>query len=117
MLAVLLALGSALSSDQALAAQQGRADAEDKFRKQRQKLETKEGDTSDDKRSKKSEVAKMKLPKSPIVAHSADQLGKEQAPPKAHVDEGPEQHQLETTKPLFAPGHTLKGDMKCLPQF
>jgi hypothetical protein len=55
-----------------------------KFREERQKLETNAADTSDDTPSKKSEPAKMKLPKSPIVAKSADQLGKEHAPPKAH---------------------------------
>jgi WXXGXW repeat (2 copies) len=55
-----------------------------KFREERQKLETKTADKPDDKGSKKAEPAKMKLPKSPIVAQSADQLGKEHAPPKAH---------------------------------
>jgi hypothetical protein len=55
-----------------------------KFREERQKVEAKPVDTSDVKASKKSEPAKMKLPQSPIVAKSADQLGKEHAPPKAH---------------------------------
>jgi hypothetical protein len=55
-----------------------------KFREERQKLESKAAETTDDKPSKKSEPVKTKLPKSPIVAKSADQIGKEHAPPKAH---------------------------------
>jgi hypothetical protein len=55
-----------------------------KFREERQKLETKAADAPTEKPTKKSEPTKMKLPQSPIVAKSADQLGKDQAPPKAH---------------------------------
>jgi hypothetical protein len=54
-----------------------------KFREERQKLETKAADTVDDKASKKSEPTKTKFPKSPIVAKSSDQTGKD-SPPKVH---------------------------------
>jgi predicted PurR-regulated permease PerM/methylmalonyl-CoA mutase cobalamin-binding subunit len=43
-----------------------------------------------EKPSKKSEPVRMKLPMSPIVAKSADQLGNDHAPPKAHEADKPD---------------------------
>jgi hypothetical protein len=53
-----------------------------RFREERQKLETKEADRSAERPSKESEPARVKFPRSPILAKPADELGKDQAPPK-----------------------------------
>jgi len=55
-----------------------------KFREERKTLETKAPHPSAETRSKGSEPARVRLSKSPIVAKSAAQLGKGQAPPKRH---------------------------------
>jgi len=55
-----------------------------KSRDERRTLETTAVGTSNPRPGKQSEPSKAKLPKSPIVAKSSDQLGKEQAPPSPH---------------------------------
>lgn len=54
------------------------------FRAERQKLEARGADAPDDNTAKKSEAATAKLPKSPIVATTSDNLGKGHTPPKSH---------------------------------
>jgi hypothetical protein len=61
-----------------------------KFREERQKLETKAPANLADTTSKQLEPARVKLPKSPIVAKSPDQLEKAYVPPKAHVAPPPD---------------------------
>jgi hypothetical protein len=53
-----------------------------KFTGERQQLETRASPAATEKPARISEPAKVKLSRSPIVAKSADQLGKGQAPPK-----------------------------------
>jgi hypothetical protein len=53
-----------------------------KFRQQRQKLETTAVHRSEEKASRQSEPARVKFPKSPIVASRANKLAKDQVPPK-----------------------------------
>lgn len=55
-----------------------------KFRQERYKLETTAAGTSAQKPSKEFRPSKVRITRSPIVARSADQLGKDQAPPKRH---------------------------------
>jgi len=52
-----------------------------KFSVERQKLETRATNTSADKPSREAAPVKVRLPRSPIVARSVDQLAKDQAPP------------------------------------
>lgn len=54
------------------------------FGVERQKRESKTAKTSSEKPTTESEPARVKLPKSPILARSPDQLGKDHAPPKSH---------------------------------
>ena len=54
------------------------------FREARQKLEAKPAETSGEKPARESGPTKMKLPTSPILARSSDQLDKDHAPPKPH---------------------------------
>jgi hypothetical protein len=61
-----------------------------KFREERQKLETKAPANLVDTTSKKLEPARVKLPTSPIVAKSPDQLEKAYVPPKTHVAPPPD---------------------------
>jgi hypothetical protein len=55
-----------------------------KFREQRQQLETTPAGSPAKKTFREAGPAKVKLPRSLIVAKSADELGKDQAPPKRH---------------------------------
>jgi hypothetical protein len=55
-----------------------------KSRDERRTLETSTVVAPSTKPGRQSEPARVKLPKSPIVAKSVDQLGKDQAPPKPH---------------------------------
>ncbi|MCU0785354.1 MAG: hypothetical protein MUF81_15135 [Verrucomicrobia bacterium] len=61
-----------------------------KSREQRRTLEAKAVDTTTRKPGAAFEPAKVKLPKSPIVARSANQLGKNQAPPKVQQSPRPD---------------------------
>ena len=55
-----------------------------RFREQRQKLETNAAGAPAETRSKEFAPARVKLPGSPIVAKPAADLGKDHAPPKMH---------------------------------
>jgi len=73
-----------------------------RFREERQKLEINAAATSAEKPTKQFEPARVKLPGSPIVGRSADQLGKDQALPKIYnapkpdlkIEPKPRVHQL-----------------------
>ena len=54
------------------------------FRAARQKLEAHTAVTPGERPAAESTSAKLKLPQSPILAKSSDQLGKDHTPPKAH---------------------------------
>ncbi|MGD0655721.1 MAG: YXWGXW repeat-containing protein [Thermoguttaceae bacterium] len=55
-----------------------------RFRDERQNLEINAAGAPSETRTKQFEPARVKLPGSPIVGRSADQLGKDQAPPKIY---------------------------------
>ena len=59
-----------------------------KFREERQKLETHAAVRSADEPAKEFAPARVIIPRSPIVAQRAEELGKDRAPPKRH--EAPE---------------------------
>lgn len=61
-----------------------------KSRDQRRTLEARAVDTADRKPAAVFEPAKVQLPRSPIVAKPANQLGKDQAPPKAQQSPKPD---------------------------
>ncbi len=67
------------------------------FRATRQKVETEAVPPAADKAAKQPGPIKVKLPRSPIVAKSADQLGKDHAPPKPHEAPKPDP-KVEPTK-------------------
>ena len=56
----------------------------------RQQMEAKAAEASTEKPVRESEPTKLKLPKSPILAKSSDQLANDQIPPKAHDAPAPD---------------------------
>ena len=71
-----------------------------KSRDQRRTLEAKASDTTAQKPVGVFEPAKVQLPRSPIVAKPANQLGRNQAPPQAHT-----RCFTKTRRPLIRAGH------------
>jgi hypothetical protein len=59
-----------------------------RFREERQRLESRTADATDDRPDRTQEPRRGRLTRSPIVAPSVDELGKDQAPPK--VDRAPD---------------------------
>ena len=61
-----------------------------RFREERQKLETKAAVRPAEKPSKEFEPARVRLPRSPIVAKPVAELGKDHAPPKTYEAPAPD---------------------------
>ena len=75
---------------------------------------TKAATTSAEKRSKEFVPAKVRLPRSPIVAKPADQLGKDQAPPKTY--EAPQPDPKVQPKPRGESRDKPRGESKGKPK-
>lgn len=82
------------------------------FGQERQKLEGKAAEKSTEKPAKTAEPAKLKFPKSPILATSPDQIGKDQAPPKAHEAPRFDPKIEPKPRPAVARGESPQGETK-----
>lgn len=82
------------------------------FRTTRHKLEINPGQPSITDASRQAEPARVSLPRSPIVARSAAQLGKDQAPPKRHEAPKSDPRVTRTRTPSAEPKDKGKGKDK-----